>query len=133
MKIIWWLALMKHHFNRSLKFNYSWFPKGINSQIININVKGTWSIISALFSNWQFLVQIVKSTVNQDIFHECTWILYYWLKFYLKEDLQKVLLILDNASTYSSIQTHRLFSLLELRISYLPPYSPKLAAVELLF
>ena len=124
---------MRLHFNRSLRSNYSWLPKGINSQIVNLNVKGTWSIISAIWSNGEYFIQIVKSTINQEIFQEFIWMVYYCLKTILKNELENAVFILDNATIHSSLKTQKLFTLLKLNIDYLPPYSPKLAAIELLF
>ena len=47
--------------------------------------------------------------------------------------MDNVILTLNNASVHTSIRTRNLMSRLNIKASYLPPYSPKLAPVELFF
>ena len=49
------LISAKQVFNRSLTNNYSWMPKGVINSILNINVKGRWSIIAAIWIDREFL------------------------------------------------------------------------------
>ena len=59
---------MKQIFNRSLRSNYSWLPVGKTNPIININAKGRWSVIAAIWSDGEFIIQILNSTVTSDLF-----------------------------------------------------------------
>ena len=102
---------MRLHFIHSLISNYSWLPMGVNSQIVNLNVKGTWSIISAIWSNGEYFIQILKITLNQEIFQEFIWIIYYCLNTILKNELGNAVFILDNATIHSSLKTQKLFTL----------------------
>ena len=124
---------MKQAFNRSLKNNYSWLPIGTTSSIININAKGRWSIIAAIGSDGEFIVQIVNSTVNSNYFQEFIWIMNYAFDITMKKQLENICLIMDNATIHTWENTKILLSNLKLNVRYLPPYSPKLAPVELFF
>ena len=53
---------MSRHFNRSLKNQYNWLPKGFTSSIVSIVVTGRCSIISAVLSNGEFILLIVSDT-----------------------------------------------------------------------
>ena len=55
------------------------------------------------------------------------------LKSILKSEMDNVILTLDNASVHTSIRTRNLLSMLNIKASYLPPYSSNLAPVELFF
>ena len=46
-------------FNRDLKQNYSWLPRGITSRIINIVATGRWFIIATVLNNEEFLSIII--------------------------------------------------------------------------
>ena len=51
-------------FNRSLKSEYSWLPKGKTSSIINNFAKGRYSMISAILTNGEFICSIIDETEN---------------------------------------------------------------------
>ena len=59
---------MNECFNRYLKRQYSWLPKGITSSIICTVAIGRWSIISAILSNGEFLCLITDDTGNANKF-----------------------------------------------------------------
>ena len=79
--IITLLILMKPVFIREWKHNYSWLPKGINSQILNLNITGRWCIIADVWLDGQFLCIIVHWTVNSNNFQQYLSILRYSLKY----------------------------------------------------
>ena len=124
---------MKHHFSRSVNKNYSWLPKGWSSSIVNLNKKGSWSMIAALWWDGEFLIQIVKSTVNQSKFQKFFCILNFWLNSLMKSEKENIIVNLDNASIHTSALTRRLFWAFGIKVWFLPPYSPKLAPIEILF
>ena len=90
-------------------------------------------MISALWSDGKFIIQIVRSTISQHKFQEFIWIINFILKSILKNEIDNAILTLDNASVHTSIRTRNLLSRLNIRASYLHPYSTKLAPVELCF
>ena len=47
--------------------------------------------------------------------------------------IQNVILNMDNASIHTSDKTKKLLALFEYEVKFLPPYTPKLAPVELFF
>ena len=79
---------MKHHFSRSIKNSYSWLPKGRSSSIINLNKRGAWSIIAALCSDGEYIIQVVKSTINQLKFQQFICIINYCLQSALKSEMR---------------------------------------------
>ena len=50
-----------------------------------------------------------------------------------KESIDKYAFILDNAPTHWALKTREYLESLKIRVMYLPPYSPTLAPIELLF
>ena len=107
---------MKHHFNRSIKNSYSWLPKGRSSSIINLNKRGAWSIIAALWSDREYIIQAVKSTINQLKSQQFIYIINYYLQSALKSEIRKVNLSIDNASTHTSSDTRKLFLYFDLNV-----------------
>ena len=66
---------MNEYFNRDLKRQYSWLPKGITSFILCTVATGRWSIISAILSNGEFLCLITDDTGNAYKF--CDFLMYF--------------------------------------------------------
>ena len=132
MKIVS-LTLMKQAFNRDWRKNYSWLPKGITNEIVNLKIKGSWSLIAGIWSDGQFLCMIVHTNVSSQIFQHYLSILKYALKARRDIESKNVLICLDNASTHTASNTIWRIKELELNVMFLPPYSPSLAPVELFF
>ena len=124
---------MSLHFNKDLKMEYSWLPKGITSSFINQIHYESKSIISAFWSDGEYICEIIDSTVNSIIFGSFLWILKYFLKMRNLYDNDKSVVILDNASYHTSKQKIRIFKYLCLNVQILPPYSPTLDPVEVFF
>ena len=57
---------MNEYFNRDLKKQYSWLPRGATNSIINTVTTGRCSMISAIISNGEFLWLIVENTGNSE-------------------------------------------------------------------
>ena len=72
---------MSDHFNRSLKWEYSWLSKGVTNSIVNIYANVSWSMISAVISNREFMSLIVENTWDSHKFCDFTSILKYELKY----------------------------------------------------
>ena len=124
---------MKQAFNRSLINNYSWLPKGINSSILNINAKGRWSMITAVWWDGEFIVQIFNSTINSQLFQQFLCVLNYALKYEIKNCIQNVIICMDNAAIHTSKSTIKVLSNMKHKTNFFPPYWPHLAPVELFF
>ena len=120
-------------FNRELKQNYSWLPKGKTGQIINNIFTGSWSLIAGIWSDGQFLCMITHETINSDIFQMYLSILCYALDRRLDLKTKKVLLTLDNATVHTSNETISKLNKLNRDTSFLSAYSPMIAPVDIFF
>ena len=120
-------------FNRDLKTNYSWLPKGIAGKIINKNVSGRCTLIASIFSDGNFLRMIVDDTVKTFEFWTFLLILKYTLhqSKILKEF--NIWVTLDNAPVHTSHRSKEILKWLDIEIHFLSPHSPDLAPVELFF
>ena len=58
-------------------------------------------MISALWSDGQFIIQIVRSIIDQQQFQEFIWIINFIFKSILKIEMNNVILTLDNASVHT--------------------------------
>ena len=93
---------MKLVFNHNLVNSYSWLPKGITSSIININSKGRCSVVAAILSNGEYILQIFKSTIDSRLFWQFLWILNYAVKSTIKKRKDDIIINMDNAATHVS-------------------------------
>ena len=69
--------MTSEYFNRDLKRQYSWLPKGVKSSIICTVATGIWSMIFAILSNEEFLCLITENTGNAQNFWDFLCILVY--------------------------------------------------------
>ena len=67
-------------FNKDLRMNYSWLPKGITSAIINQIHLGSKGLIAAFRSDEEFICVCLNQTVNSEWFKVFLWILKFFLK-----------------------------------------------------
>ena len=124
---------MNHDFNKDLKRDYSWLPKGVTSSIVNQIHSGSNSLITAFWSDGEFICAVLNSTVNSDRFQAFLWIIKYFLELRKIDVISKSIIMLDNAPYHWSKRTKEIMQKLELNISFLPPYSPILTPVEQFF
>ena len=68
---------MNEYYNRDLKRQYNWLPKGITSSIICTVAAGRWSIILSILSNGEFLCLITDDIGNANKFYDLLNILIY--------------------------------------------------------
>ena len=120
-------------FNKDLKMNYSWLPKGFASSIINDVYIGSKSLITAFWSDGEYICATLNQTVDSEWFQGFIWIVKFLLNFRKKEINNGIVLMLDNASYHSSKNTKERLVNLEFNTKFLPPYSPNLAPVEQFF
>ena len=109
-------------FSRDLKQNYSWLPKGSISQVINLNISGTWSIIAGIWLDGQFLWMLVHSTVDSKIFQKYMSILKYAISKRDKLKNLQVTITLDNATIHNSDSKIERLKQLCLNVDFLPAY-----------
>ena len=120
-------------FGRSIKANYSWLPKGSTYPIINTNWEGRVNLIFGLFSNGRWIAIIQDEIGTEKTFQ----IFLIFLKKYVDswhEDNGKPLrVILDNASIHLTESVQKMAQIVSIELNFLPPYSPNLAPVEMIF
>ena len=92
-------------FNRDLKMEYSWLPKGRTSAIINQIYRGSKSMINAFWSDGECIWVILNENVNSDCFQDFLSILNYFLELRNLNSSEKTLIMVDNAAYHSSRDT----------------------------
>ena len=120
-------------FNEDLKMNYSWLPKGISASIINDAYIGSKNLITAFWSDGEYIWATVNTTVNSEWFKGFIWIVVHLLNSRRNIINKDALLMLDNASYHTSKDTKEKLINLGLNVNFLSPYSPILAPVEQFF
>ena len=120
-------------FERSLVQSYSWLPKGENATILNNPSKGKASLIIATISDGNWFAFVKHGTVDSRGFWVFMKLLSKLIEFIKIKKKNKVVVTLDNAPTHKSRLTANIANSLNLLLDFLPPYSPDLAPVELIF
>ena len=119
--------------NKDIKKEYSWLPKGVTSAIINQIHSGSKSLITAFWSDGEFLWAMLDKTVKSDWFQWFLCILKYFLKLRKLDMYGDSVIMLDNASYHTAFDTQDIMKKLGMKVCFLPPYSPVLAPVEQFF
>ena len=122
----WW-------FSRSTKQCYSWLPKGISSRIHNGKYTGSMSLLSAISTNGTSFTAVYRWTVNIKVFCHYLESLFQYINRKEEGLLPKTLILMDNCPYQKSNQVKNLMRDWKANWVYLPPYSPELAPIELLF
>ena len=120
-------------YNRTVKQNYSWLPKGRSERIINDRWQGRAITIFALMSSGDWVALIGNKTTNSDSFIRFLFILKKFTEISLMLEEEPITITLDNASIHLTNKTKWAAEVLKLRLFLLPPYSPMLAPVEWVF
>ena len=120
-------------YKRSVKLDYSWFPRGISSPIVNTRWIGRTSIIFALMSEGNWLCMNVDGTTKSSDYWLFLMILCNYVKYCIPQNQTPIKLVVDNASIHLSQQSKRAATFLNFEIHSLPPYSPNLSLVEMVF
>ena len=120
-------------FNKDLKMEYSWLPKGVTSSIINQFYCGSTSMLTAFWSDGEYIWVILNDTVNSTRFSDFLWIVRYFLDLMDLNTPDKTIILLDNAAYHRSYETKEKLKELNLNTIFLPPYSPVFAQVEQYF
>ena len=131
--ISWLLILINDPFNRDLKRQYSWLPKGSTNEVICTFATSNWSMITAIVSNGEFLWTIIEETGNTNKFWKFLLILNYAICYVKMKEASECIILLDNASIHSSNQTLKIINKIDMSCQFLLACSPSLAPVELFF
>ena len=119
--------------NKHTKVNYSWTKVGINKEIKNSIFRGSASIIMALFSNECWFAMVSNKTTNTQVFIYFLMKMIDWWSDNDNFGSKNLNLILDNYPYNKSKKAIVYLKTLKLKIYFLPPYSPSLALIELMF
>ena len=117
-------------FNRALKQEYSWLPKGKSSPIINISYKGKGILILGTTSNGEWFAMIhaktgdsIKFLIFLKLLERC------WLE---ASEVSWSLpwFVFDNVSIHTSKLTKAINKNMVVRLRFMPSYWPEVAPVE---
>ena len=120
-------------FSRLMKNEYSWIRKGEDETINNIWFSNSMSMISAITSEGSTISWWVNSTINSNIFSKFIRALKQFVITKVRIPIDKVLLILDNASIHKSKSMKMQYLEEGFRVIFLPAYMPELAPIEKYF
>ena len=116
------ISVDESSFERSIKRQYSWLPKGKSSAIIIDRLRRKTSLILATWSNGKWFAMVIVGTVDSLKF----WVFMRFLEFVIKseQDYLSILptLIVDNTKTHTSKITKDVLSKLIFKSRYLAPY-----------
>ena len=121
--------MTSEYFNRNLKRQYSWIPKGATSSIICTVATRIWSMISAILSNGEFLCLITENTGNARKFWDFLCILVFTIENTKMRQISEWIITLDNASTHHAKYSISKYAELNVSIIFLPRYSSILVPV----
>ena len=120
-------------FSRSTKASYSWSKKGKESTLMNIWFSNSTSLITAITSNGDVFAVDTNGSITSKILIKFIDELEIFLMEKAKISISSWLIILDNASTHRSNIMKKYINEKNLKIAYIPAYSPELAPVEKYF
>ena len=117
-------------FSRLTKKNYSWIPKGKEQIIKNISFYNLWSLIAAITSTGCVVVAKSDKLVTSKHFIGFLEKLLEFIRVREGVDIQRCLIILDNASVHRAKMTQQYMKTNGLNVAFIPQYSPELAPIE---
>ena len=120
-------------YSRSVKKNYGWLPKGVSAPIINTRWTGRTSVVFALMSQGSWICMNVEDTTSSVDYWIFLMILSNYVKMWITTYQTPIKLMLDNASIHLSSSSKRTATFFNFEIHSLPPYSPNLSPVEMVF
>ena len=129
----WALNIDESSFSRLTKTDYTWLAKGYPGSIKNIIISGSLSLITAMSTTGCTYSAISSKTVNSYGFILVLKKLFKELKRREGIERGKALLILDNAPWHQAKWVLEHLDKEGISYIFIPPYTPELAPVELLF
>ena len=119
--------------NRHTKLNFSWSKVGLNKEVKNSSFVGSTSMIMAILSNGCWFSMLTNDKTNSKIFIHFIIKLNKWLESNNMFEYKYIHLHLDNCPYHKSMETIDYFRRTSMKIFFLPPYSPSLAPIEMVF
>ena len=119
--------------NKETKANYSWVSTGMNGESQNINLANTMNIVLAIWSYGSWLEILSNNTLNEDRFIFSLKNLKIWLDENNCFGYSKILILLDNLASHRTNKVIDYWAKSNIKLCFIPPYSPTLAPVELAF
>ena len=115
------------------KLHYSWMTRGQSWKIEN-NVWGrSKSLIVAVTSNGELFYSFIESTYKSDSFISFMKKLLLWVENDLDHRLKDTIILLDNWKVHKSKSTTDFLLNNNATYVFIPPYSPEIAPIELIF
>ena len=124
---------MKFSISRNTRQNYSWSKKGSNTNAENITFVGSLSLIWAITSTGKYYIDSGWKHNNSKKFIWFMKNLKIWLIDRLGYRASQIVVISDNWAFHRSKRTINYLKNSNLKILFLPPYTPQMAPVELFF
>ena len=115
------------------KFNYSWLEKRRSNQLLNMWYKGSKKMIMAISSMGELIASPLTTKINSETFGDFLEKLLLWVKFDLEKELSDWLIILDNSRIHKTRAAIDIFKRSGAKVAFIPPYTPSLAPIELVF
>ena len=127
------LNIDESSFSRHITRNYSWLPTGSGGPVLNATAKGKWNLVMGVFPNGSWICFLKNDTMSSYEFAVVLFLISKLLKLNSEYSKKTLTILLDNASIHKSSLIFKVIAFLKIKLLFLPPYSPELAAVELLF
>ena len=116
--------------NRHITKNYSWTIKGKQWEALNTPFTGSTSICMAICSNGSWICLLTNQTFNSNRFLVFFEYLEDWLKCNKYFNYEEILLIMDNCSIHKTEAIKNKINNKDIKLMYLPPYTPQWAPIE---
>ena len=120
-------------FDRSIRNNYSWLPKGEDNPIVNDRVSGKATLILATWNTWEWFGVVMIGTVDSEKFCIFMKLLELIVQALHSNDTETPTVLIDNSRTHTSKVIKRIINSLSFKTWYLAPYCPEVAPVEQAF
>ena len=118
---------------KATKLNYSWVPTDENGEVLNTNFTNSLNIVLAICSNGSWIEMLTNDTLNIDRFVVFLQNLKAWQDENNKFWFKNIMILLDNLASHRTNKVIDFCKKWNFRLCYIPPYSPTLAPVELVF
>ena len=119
--------------SNAIKQNYSWLEKGKSGKINNTMFEGSMSILSAISSDGWSFTGLFHWTIDKTMFIKFLENLFRYLEMYDFHSINQTVFIMDNVPYQKTKWVKEVLLEWKANAIYIPPYSPELAPVELLF
>ena len=120
-------------YGRSVKENYSCLPKGSTYPVINTIWEGRINMTFGLCSNGKWIAFIQDQNGTTKTFQVFLIFLKYYIDSWLEINSTPIQVVLDNAALHLTESTKNVAKILSIELNWVPPYSPNLSPVEMVF